>query len=450
MTAQKLRRRWLAPLIFFQVYLSATVALFFFGPWPWEVENPISLAAYLVTAQLCMGLGYLLAWPKVRPALDLDADKGRQVRIGVRFLKRAVLVSLVLLIPTSLSRTGSLLPDVYAGLQNAGEAYTENFLRLEAGNPYVVFEYLRILFSPLLLAVFPLTIVYWRSLSAGVRLASVFVIAFHLAVYISTGTNKGIADAVITLPWLMFLGVSSGALVIRIPKWALAVGVATLFFAFLQFFGIGQAQRQGGEGVAGVFNTGFGLLDTDAGHAISSLLSENQRIIFESVARYVGQGYYALSLSFPIEHSSTLGLGNSMFLARNADALFGGDYFTWQSLPGLLERNSGWGMFTLWHSIYPWLASDFGFGGALVVLGVLAYMFGIAWARSLTTLAPHPVLLSYLMLILFFYIPANNQVFQSGETCIGFLLVTLALLKLKRRARTAQTTPFDASSLHLR
>ena len=31
------------------------------------------------------------------------------------------------------------------------------------------------------------------------------------------------------------------------------------------------------------------------------------------------------------------------------------------AIPGVLEREHGWPMFLLWHSIYPWLASDLGF-----------------------------------------------------------------------------------------
>ena len=41
------------------------------------------------------------------------------------------------------------------------------------------------------------------------------------------------------------------------------------------------------------------------------------------------------------------------------------------------------------------------------------------------------------MLILFFYIPANNQVFQSGETTAAFLLL-LAAISLRGAWQMAQ------------
>ena len=431
MTLSALRAKWLAPLVFFQVYLSATVILFFFGPWPWEVDKPLLLAGYLTAAQILIAAGYLLSWHRIRRLHGSGVAPTQHILVGTEFLKRAVLVTFILFIPTSLSRTGSVFPDIFAGLSDPGAAYNQNFERLEAGNAFVIMEYLRMFLSPLLLGVFPLAVVYWSRLSGWLRFLCFVAIIFNLSLYIATGTNKGLADFLVTLPWFMFMGVSAGILRMRIRWRTLAMGFTVLIVAFLQFFGMGQMQRAGGVGEFSVFNTGFGLVESDTANAVSQVLSDNQRIIFESLTRYVGQGYYALSMSFDIDHWSTLGLGHSMFLARNADAIFSTNHFSWGSIPGLLEVETGWGMFTLWHSIYPWLASDFGFTGALFILSALSYLFGLSWGRSLVTLAPHWVILSYLLLLLFFYIPFNNQIFQSGETCFafGFLLIGTILSK---------------------
>jgi len=424
-----LKAKWLAPLVFFELYLTLTILLFFFGPWPWNVESPALLATYLVAAQLFIGSGYLFAWRRIRWAHNAGAhgDKALQIDAGIIFLKRALIITFVLLIPTSLSRTGDLLPDIIAGLSDPGTVYNRNLQRLDEGNTFVSLEYLRILLSPLLVGVYPLAIVYWSSLSGKVRVLCVIAIAFNLSLYLATGTNKGLADFLITLPWLIFLGISTGVLRLRINRGVLFAGLVALFIAFINFFGMGQVQREGGVGELGVFNTGFDLIAADNSNVISKLLSNNLQIIFESLTRYIGQGYYALSMSFNIDHQSTLGFGNSIFLARNADAVFGTNHFTQASIPGMLEGQTGWGMFTLWHSIYPWLASDFGFIGALFILAILSYLFALSWGNSLVTLKPQWIILSYLLFILFYYIPANNQVFQSGETCFAFLLLLVSI-----------------------
>ena len=415
--------RWLAPLLFFQVYLSITVWLFFYGPWPWEVGQPVLLFVYLVAAQVCIAAGYLLAWRRVGGEVALPARIESETVDGIAFLKVALTVTAVLALPSSMSRTGAWIPDIAAGVGNTGLAYNENFERLTAGNAFVVVEYMRMLASPWLVAVFPLTVLYWTRLSWLYRATALALIAFNLAIYVSTGTNKGIADVVVTLPWLVLLAMSTGLLRTRRLGWKLSVTSAVLLGTFIYFFSAGQLQREGSGSEYGTFFTGAAVLQADSGHFISALLPEEFRIVFEALSRYVVHGYYALSLALQTDSPSTWGFGHSMFLARNADLVFGTDHFVWKSLPGLLERNDAWGQFLLWHSIYPWLASDVGFVGALGVLGCLAYLFGLAWGRALTTASARWTVLLFLLFVLFYYVPANNQVFQSGETCIGFFLL---------------------------
>ncbi len=427
--------KWLAPLIFFQVYLSITIALYVCGPWPWATDNQALVTEYLLLAQVFIALGYCISWKRVRK-ISLSSQPLYPInKPAIGFIKVALLVNYVLFIPSSLSRTGDLFPDVIFGLGNPGLAYNLNFDRLEQGNPFVFVEYARIIFSPWIIGLFPVAVVFWNSLSRSMRYLCVGAIFLNISLFIATGTNKGIADFVITLPWLIFLGVSLGYLRIQLsPKVLVLFGVLVL--VLFGFFGVGQAQRAGDAGTLGAFDSGNGIIFANRDHFISQFLPEFLLIIFESITRYVTQGYYALSLTFSIESSTTFGFGNSMFLARNADALTASTYYTSQSLPGLLEQSHGWSMTGLWHSIYPWLASDFGFFGTLIVVGALGYMFGLSWGLSLV--APHPIsiIIGYFLFILFYYIPANNQIFQSGETAVGFFLCCVYALIVGRKKFT--------------
>lgn len=445
------RRRWLLPLLFFQLYLAGSVVLFFWGPWPWEVKNPDLLGGYLLLAQLSIAIGYLAAWRRVAFTFETVPDDAAGSEESRRLLQWAVLVTLVLLVPSSLSRTGSALPDVLGALRDPGAAYNRNYERLSEANPFVWVEYLRMLLSPLLLAVFPLTIVLWRRLGPVLRIACAGAIAANLAFYLATGTNKGLADFVITLPWLIYAATFSRQRTAPVNWWlvgAVAVVGLAMLAAFLEFFGAGQMLREGGVGEFAVFNPGDdrGVIQADARHPVSQELSDSHRVIFESLARYLGQGYYALSMSLELEGGRTLGLGHSMFLARNANALFSTDHFTTASIPAMLEERTGWGVEALWHSIYPWLASDVTFAGALVLLAVFAYLLGLSWGRVLLEKDPYWIVLLHLLLILFFYIPANNQIFQSGETCIGFFLVALLIARRRRRPEDEDSPGWQAGA----
>ena len=421
-----LRRRWLLPLWFLEGYLAITIVLFFEGPWPWNPAEPGRLLAYLAAVQVAIAAGYLMSWGGVERSVRAGADPAVFEQRALSFLRLAVWIAWLLAIPSSLSRTGELLPDVVEGIRNTGAVYNANFERLEAGNPFVVVEYVRLLLSPFLVGLLPVAVVYWSRMSRGLKLAGLLAVAFHLSLYVATGTNKGLADSLVTLPWLVLVGVSLGTLQLRVSRRTLVLAILALFVAFLAFFGAGQAQREGSVGELGVFNTGAELIAADRYDSISVHMSEPVRIVYESMTRYLGQGYYALSMTFDLEHDSTLGFGHSMFLARNADAFFATDRFSAGSLPAILEQQAGYGMMSRWHSIHPWLASDVGFTGALVVLGVLAYLLGRSWGAALLGRGHWPIILCYLLLVLFFYVPANNQVFQTAETCVAFFLVLLA------------------------
>lgn len=421
--------RWLFPLVAFQGYLTLTQLLFFWGPWGWNVSDPLRLVIYLTVAQLIIVVGYLLGWRRVNQCEFFSID----LREGKRYLDWCLFVALLLIIPTSLSRTGNAVPDVVAGLANSGLAYNENYARLESGNPFLLVEYLRIVFSVLLLSIYPMMIVYWGRLSGWQRVMSVFVVVMTISTYVATGTNKGVADFVISIPLLVVLAVWSGNIRLKVGRKTLGIVFLTLFSAFLFFFGAGQKQREGGVGEGGVFNTGAYLLEADRDNGLSEVIGADYVIIYESLTRYLGQGYYALSMSFDLDTASTFGLGSSMFFARNANSLFGTEYFTAESIPGVLEREAGWGMMSLWHSIYPWLASDFGFVGALFVLCFFSYVMSVSWGLSLKNKGPLWVVMFYCMMILFFYIPANNQVFQSAETAVAFILLFIKLFVLGGR-----------------
>jgi hypothetical protein len=419
-----LRKKWLLPIIFFQLYLALTIFFFFFGPWPWNIDNSMDLLIFLVAVQVSIFIGYSVAWPqilKTNSSLALNCTI-LDVGTGLNFLRQALYIAWVLFIPTSLSRTGQFIPDVMAGIINTGAVYNENYQRLAEGNLYLIVEYVRMLFSPWLIALFPLTVVYWAKLSNSMRFGCSAVILANLSLYIATGTNKGLADFIVTGPWLIYLGVAAGISRLRITRGKILIIFTLMFYGFLQFFGSSQLKREGNVGEFGVFNTGAGLIYADSG-ILNALLNEDFRVIYESLTRYIVQGYYALSLSMKVDHASTLGFGHSMFMARNADAIFDTDYFTLGSLPGIIESQFGWSMLGLWHSIYPWLASDFGFVGSIIVMGLFSYLFSLSWGLSLCTLNYRWIIILFLMLILFFYIPANNQIFQSGETCIGFFLI---------------------------
>jgi hypothetical protein len=97
--------------------------------------RPGRLFAYLVGGAGRDRGGYLLSWRGVARLAEAPPDPEVSEARAVAFLRAAVAVTILMLVPSPLSRTGEWFPDVVEGILNAGAVYNSNFERLEAGNP---------------------------------------------------------------------------------------------------------------------------------------------------------------------------------------------------------------------------------------------------------------------------------------------------------------------------
>ena len=427
------RSAWLMPLVFFQLYMTLILYLFFFGPWPWPIDNSLQAGSFLIAAQIIIAIGYILSWKFVASKLKATplVEKADSVARGMNFAKICFLVTLMLAIPTSLSRTGQLIPDVLGGIANAGYAYNDSLALRAYGNPYVLAEYARILLSIFLAGTLPLLVAYWSIFTLRWRIMGLVAIASSIAVYLATGTNKGLADLICLTPFFYFLSLRIFVLKKIAGRLVLVLGLFAGVIGFLAFFSAGQSQREGGVGEFGVYNGGDRIIWAES-QSLDWLLAYESRVAYESATRYLTSGYYALALSFDVKHESTLGLGNSIFLASNMDRISGTDFFTQASLPAELERRVGLSRLGTWHSIFLWFGSDVGLYGSLLVVGGFAFLLGLSWGYSIFRADHWSLIMASQMLIMFLYLSANNQVFQSGEGAAAFVVTAIAMWRHSR------------------
>jgi len=431
---------WL-PIIFFQIYLNLSVFLFAFGPWPWPVSNPHELYGFLTTAHVLLAWGYYSGYKKARSS-PLVAS-----RSTIDWLKISLALNLVMLLPSCFSRTGSLLPNVMYGLAAPGEAYQNTVERSFAGGPWVIVEYIRIILAPLLALSFPFVVATWQKRTVNEKLCCAFIVLFNIALYISMGTNKTIVDTVLLVPWLVALAIASRHLILsKHQKMMLGIGSLSAMFGAFIFFGYGQTQRAGGVASGRTFGPPI-FIDSDPDNWMTYAMPEQYQIYVESLLRYLCQGYYALSRSMLLAFDSTLGVGNSMFLSRTATSLTGMTELSSQTYPAKLEAAEGWGELTLWHSIYTWIASDVGFIGTLIIVFFIGRYLAMAWIYAIVYTDKLSIILFAYLTIMLLYFPANNQLMQNGESCVGFLLTlvlwllfTGPLMKKNRKTRKTKNT----------
>lgn len=325
------------------------------------------------------------------------------------------ILSLFLSFFTLYGRTGSFNLNIFNSLSNLGESYSNT---LYGRHAWV--EYLRMLFSVSLFIFIPLGFYKFKNFNIKLKFLFVITLFIHLAVYIKMGTNKGLFDIIIFLPWIYL--VSKYKKQQKISFKNIIIKSFILSFVFLiaiTFFTQSQLERKGSVGKKAIHNMGVGSLE--AVQDKPDFFSEEYYLGYLAFTRYLTHGYYAFSQSFEIEYENTFPFGSSMFLSRKANSIFNTNYFSENGFPGTFDKKTGWSYHEQWHSIYSWLVSDYGPLGILIILFILSRKLVKYWILSINE-DNFMNLIKFLILItLFFYIPANNQIFQSAESTLLFI-----------------------------
>jgi hypothetical protein len=405
----------LAPILFFFTYLTGTVILFAVGPWPYPVANGVKLYLFLATAHLALLAGYVSG---------VIRNPRRYVgRWTVNHLVKAGLIATaVLLVPTIVTRTGSVTPDLSAALTNPGEAYALSFEARGAAGPLV--EYCRIMAGPLLTLIPALPIFFWSRISYWYRGGTVVLTAGTAILFIAMGTNKALADLVIVVPWMILAARAAGLFRFRMLLAASLLSATVFgFLAFFLFFGSTQVTRSGANPW---YLSRIGI-HADENSAPVKYLPETERRTAIGLASYLTQGYYGLSLALEQPFRFSYGVGHSMFLFRQVARIPGLAWIGERPYPIRMEA-AGWDAYGLFSSIYPWLASDVGFGGTVVLLFLLGRLLALTWIDTIFSQNPFAVALFGQLLIMFSYFSANNQCLQTGEGVSSFWIVLFAWL----------------------
>jgi hypothetical protein len=435
----------LLPGAVFLAYLLGTVVLFYAGPWRYEVTRGGELLVFLVAIHLALAGGYLSAC--FRAPLGIPLPVGR-IALG------CILLDLALLFPTSAHNTGSWLPPVWSALRDLGDAYLATLHLQTHQVPYV--NYLRILVAPLLAAAVPLGIYYWRRLPRLGRVALVLLVVGTLALFVSMGTNKALGEWAMLFPWFLAAGHLSGVLRLRGRQWAVVVALVVLSFAlFFVFFGATMNARGGSYARSGTMQdlqASSRLIDPPAAETLppseaagpadeatpTAAPPEAARVAVNGLAAYLTQGYYAVDLSLQEPFVPMWGVGHSVFLTRQAVRVTGDASLFERPYPVRIEER-GWHSTIYWASIYPWIASDVGFVGVVVVVFLVGRLLALVWIDVLGGENPLAVALFGQMVLMLYYFPAHNRVLQTGEGVVAFwgllLLWWLPRRRLGERAR---------------
>jgi len=403
----------LLPIIFFLSFLNLTVVIFFFGPWPFELANPTKLIVFLASSHIALALGYLSA------AFKAPRGFNRSWCLE-RLAGWSLAVSLAVLLPTTLFRTGSLFPSIIDALSNPGQVYTASLRTRTEVLPLI--EYVRFFLGPLIGMLLPLTLFYWRRLGLVGKIGGVINIGGVILTFIAMGTNKAIADTLAVIPWLLLAGHFSGTLRLSFKRrTALVCAAVCATVLFLGFYTATQNSRSGSSARYGYVRSAGVWADRD--NVMIRNLPETAQVGVLGLTGYLAHGYYGLYLALDKPFVPMYGVGNSFFLFRQAARLLGRPSIMDMPYPLRVQAADGWDAYALWGTIYPWIASDVSFPGTIVIVFLIGRLFALTWLDTLRGENPFAVVMFSQFVIMLFYFSANNQCLQDGEGVATFWFI---------------------------
>ena len=217
------------PLIVVGGFFLLTIVLFAFGPLNWNISNPFKLYSFLFLSCVALFIGYFLSVKYFK-----SNDKVISININTLFLIGSI-VYIILYIPTVYITTGKLYPDIYTGIMNTGEAYRLSKYYNEVNSPLIL--YIRMILSPLMFSITPLTVYFFSKLSKGNKFLGIIIIVLNIFLGISQGINKNVADIVSQLVLALFIMLLSNnnktnSKIYRTKLFFLIILLCTLFFLY--------------------------------------------------------------------------------------------------------------------------------------------------------------------------------------------------------------------------
>jgi hypothetical protein len=330
----------------------------------------------------------------------------------------AIAATIILLPLTSYARTGNWVPNIVGALLDPGRAYQEAHAYMDGATNFAT--YVRIIASPLLVALIPIGVFWWSRWEWPLRAGIIGVAAAVVLITISTGQRRDIAEVVFIVA-LVSLG-SHWAGVTRWSRRSMVAGAVACLVAvaaFTAYFMVSHVSRIGQQAADyGVNPVTRAAPDPD--NLILSSVPPEARPGALGLLHYFTTGYYGLSLAQNREFRPMYGMGHSMFLTRNWERLSSDEGFIERSLPMQISEKDGFRYPVQWCTAYPYYANDIGFLGTVLLMFVLGRLFATAWLDLLGGRNVYALVVFTLLATLLFYLPATNRMLQDGEGVVAF------------------------------
>lgn len=423
----------LLPIKFHVSYIFITMLIGFFGPKVYDNYNKpivfLFIFAYLLVVYSGFYVGFHSSTQPRVVANPEDKDK-----FILNILRKSIVISLILSLVNSvfLYSTGQMsfsLADMGANYSNFYEYYGDK--KEESAFTFELF-FLLITGLPKFLT-FSLGFFYYNKLQSKYkRLFITFLILTIVTQTISLGNQKSLGDIVIFGSVALLVKATT---MTKSGRKKLVKRIAITFVGLFIILSYSQYTRLASRDISllEINENMVSYAHFDRNHMVFKLFGDEAGLgIANFVTGYLSNGYYGLSKTLEMPYVPTYGLGSSVAISSTAEKIFGVDIYQ-DTYLNRMEKTYGIPGKRHWHTIFPWLASDFTFIGTLILFYIFSYLYGKSWREVLLYKNPISLLLFSLLTVMFAFVPANNQIFHGYDYLIVSIVIFVQWFKKHKR-----------------
>lgn len=403
----------------FVTYIIITLLLNFFGPWDYLDYNKSIVLVFMLLFLFLGTLTYKFSIDKLLTNHEKKIVRNKSSINPLIVTKISILISLLLYI--------YLLYEKYLvyGIPNPSNNVFQT-INSAYNDKEFIFSFSYWLYSYLYvfdIVAKVLGIYYFKRMKLAYKIMVILIFIFSLVyTIIYDGNQKALGDIVIYVLSVMVVLYIKANKKIRIRH---IFSISLLIFTTLYLFIANLTERISGWGWIPYSLNGHAYANYD--HWMIKYLPENLKIGGMAIFNYISNGYYGLSLCLQLPFSWSMGFGSSFAFQEIVTRWFNiSEYAYGSPYPERMNQTFGYDGYVNWVSIFPWLASDFTFLGAIVFICIFICIYAIAWYQAINFGNWISIVVFAHLNIFLVYIPNNNQLFQSKisfvATCLIFVL----------------------------
>lgn len=410
------------PIKIYIFYILITLLVNLFGPWDYYDYNIINPIAFMAI-YLCLSI---LTYSKsiknnFKAQILLKRNfYGTLITRDGQFVARICIIFTFILfsfmIFFKIKEFG--LPDISNYFQIMAMAYTsKEEIGLKLNLSGWIFGYFSIVYVVSVI----LGAYYFKDINSFFKIFYIINFLLSLFYYASfVGSQKAIGDLMIYISSVVFILFCQSGKKIRIRTIIFASAVAS---SCILLFATILSNRLILWGFSDYSVTSRAILDLT--HWSLDPFSDNLKLGFGLFLYYLSHGYYGFSQCLDLPFEWSFGYGSSFALKEVLNKFMPYSDYEIASYPVRMEATTSWGAYQNWHTIFPWLASDFTYIGAIILMCLVMMVYAISWNRILKKGHWINVLLFCQLNILLVYVPANNQLFQTRASLIATSLIII-------------------------